>query len=126
MTDDEITGEIPFMPALGALFVALGLVAVLVAVLISDRGRDTVPVGTRMIAPVGYYPTIAVAGEWVTNPDGSRVCRLRTAIVRGMTFSRGLCEDWQGAVPSWGQQVPWLRMTRDGRSQVMIEGRWHP
>lgn len=70
---------------------------------------------------------IARAGEWITNPeDGSRVCRLRTAIVRGMTFTRNLCEDWQGPVPQWAQTVPWLRWTPNGGGKIMVEGRWRP
>lgn len=46
--------EIPrdcLTPVLGALFVALGLVAVLVALLVSDPKRDAVMVGARMVSP---------------------------------------------------------------------------
>lgn len=69
---------------------------------------------------------IATTGEWVTNPDGSRVCRLRRPIYRAMVFSRDLCEDWQGAVPAWGQTVPWLQYTGAHGGKIMIEGRWRP
>lgn len=97
---------------------SLTLVAVTNFTLRREPPEPIAPV-IQSAASVGL---IARAGEWITNPeDGSRVCRLRTAIARSMTFTRDLCEDWQGPVPQWAQTVPWLR-----GGKIMVEGRWRP
>ena len=77
--------------------------------------RTDLPIGTP----------IATSGEWVTNPDGTKVCRLVRDIGVGMTMSLGSCADWVGAVPVNKQIVPWLRNNR-GVGQINVEGKWRP
>ena len=74
--------------------------------------------------PISGSP-IARAGEWVTNPDGSRVCRLTRDLTVGMTPSLTMCSDWQTEKPGYAQIVPWLRVNRMG-SQINVEGKWRP
>lgn len=78
--------------------------------------------------PVRAMPintAFAFAGEWVTNPDGRRVCKLSQPLSTGRFASIGMCDEWIGAKPFEGQQVPWLRSNR-GFGQIHIEGEWRP
>lgn len=72
------------------------------------------------------HKPIARAGEWVTAPDRSRVCKLREDLFYGMTMEIERCEDWQTPVPRKDEQVPFLRWSPRGGSQIMIEHEWRP
>ena len=68
---------------------------------------------------------IASAGQWVTHPDGTLVCRLTRPITVGMVMTLESCEDWQEPKPSYAQTVPWLRNNR-GFGQIHVERNWRP
>lgn len=77
--------------------------------------RSDLPTGTP----------IAKAGEWVTNPDGTKVCRLVHNVVVGGFMNVSSCADWVDEMPKFGQAVPYLRSNR-GFGQIHIEGEWRP
>lgn len=63
----------------------------------------------------------ARAGEWVTHPDGTHVCRLTVDLTQFMVMQKSYCTDWVQPAPYYGQQVDWLR-----QHQINIEGQWRP
>ena len=83
---------------------------------------------TMMIIPVSDQ-SIAKPDEWITRPDGSRVCRLYLGLHVGMqTNPREWCSDWQETPPPYGapcDSVSWCRI-RFGRMQFLIGGDWRP
>lgn len=65
-------------------------------------------------------------GEWVTRPDGRRVCRLSADLMIDHRIDPSFCADWQEPEPKVGQPVDgWVRANQGGY-QIMIEGRWRP
>jgi hypothetical protein len=79
--------------------------------------------------PVAIERAIAKPGEWITRPDGSRVCRIALGLYRAMPSNPKIwCVDWQEPEPFNGQlcdSVPWCR-TYLGGMQFLIEGTWRP
>ncbi len=81
---------------------------------------------------------IALAGEWVTTPDGRRVCRLAQTLEHGMMMPVSFCMSWQDgfSAPAYAQSLPfrdgYLRTNRHpgaawGTLQIHVEGRgWVP
>lgn len=70
--------------------------------------------------------TLGHRGEWVTRPDGRRVCRLAHDLTLYTAIDRGFCTDWQEREPVTAQPVEgWIRSKGAGH-QIMIEGRWRP
>ena len=72
----------------------------------------------------------AKRGEWITRPDGTRVCKLEVDLQNGMIASpRMWCGDWQEPIPYEGtpySSLSWARLGIGGRPQFLIEGRWRP
>lgn len=73
----------------------------------------------------------AHAGEWVTYPDGRRVCRLTQDLRRGDRIkSEGMCTDWTEPPIHAGESFKardWTRMRLpDGRPQIHLERGWVP
>lgn len=73
-------------------------------------------------------PRIAARGEWVTRPDGRRVCRLSSDLTLYQVVGPEFCVDWQEPMPRVGEAVEgWVRPKKGGGGyQIMIEGRWRP
>lgn len=79
---------------------------------------------------------IALAGEWVSTPDGRRVCRLAVDIQHGMLLPVSFCMSWQDGFgpPIRGQSFSrdYIRARRNldvnwGTLQIHIEGKgWVP
>ena len=105
-------------PVAAALFGALLLVAGLVAFQIPERPWNH---------PASVHSLIASTGEWVTRPDGRKVCRLSRNIYRYEVLpASGWCEEWREPAPQYGQTVDgWIRSYL-GSHQIMIEGEWRP
>lgn len=82
---------------------------------------ETPPARTNL--PTGT--PIARTGEWVTNPDGTRVCKLVRDVRVGGFMNVSSCSDWVGEMPQFGQLVPYLRNNR-GFGQIHVEGEWRP
>lgn len=77
----------------------------------------------------------ALAGDWVSTPDGRRVCRLAQDLEHGMILPISFCMSWQDGFhqPIRGEQISRdyvrTRPTRDGwgTMQIHIEGKgWVP
>lgn len=76
----------------------------------------------------------AVAGQWITKEDGTKVCRLSMDLVTDMTMlPPSFCQDWQpGFTPiRQGQPFPmnqgWIRFDPDGPGfQFHVENNWVP
>lgn len=75
---------------------------------------------------VEQHAPIAHAGEWVTHPNGQKVCRLRSDIFYGQVMEASNCDDWAERIPFRGQLVDWLRMRTGGGGQINIDGEWRP
>lgn len=77
---------------------------------------------------------IALAGEWVSTPDGRRVCQLRYSIVSESRLQPGFCENWQTPFvpPLYAEPYPvrdgWIRSAWPSPGiQLHIEGKgWRP
>lgn len=91
--------------------------------------------------PIVILAAVALAGDWVSTPDGQRVCQLTSTPAMHSIIGSGFCENWQ--LPyrqvQHGEQIPfsqgWIRRvkpmafweTRWGTMQVHIEGKgWLP
>lgn len=82
---------------------------------------------------------IAIAGDWVTTPEGKRVCQLSYTLDHGSVMSPDFCMNWQPPFNrvERGQMIPfgegWVRRvkpgwaSRWGTMQIHIEGKgWVP
>lgn len=102
------------------VFLCAGLFAALLAVMVAGSVLKTPP----KISP----SVLGRSGEWVTRPDGRRVCRLSGDLMIYHRIDQSFCTDWQEPEPAIGQVVDgWVRGNPVGGSyQIMIEGRWRP
>lgn len=99
-----------------------------VAFLLSPIAAGAALVWLRHPAPEPEPVVLGRQGEWVTRPDGRRVCRLRYDLTIYNAISTGFCEDWREPEPKFGQPVEgWMRANPAGTGhQIMIEGNWKP
>lgn len=104
-----------FWLGVGALAIGCAIVAIL--------DRYCVPPAP---SKDGFPPPIAKAGEWVTHPDGTRICRLLFPIYPNQVVEPSFCEDWQERIPYRGMQVDFLRSSPWRGGQTNIEGKWRP
>jgi hypothetical protein len=72
---------------------------------------------------IEQHVPIAHIGDWVTHPDGQKVCRLRVDLFYGQVMEVGDCEDWVEKTPFRGQIVDWLR---GPPRQINVNGEWKP
>lgn len=93
-----------------------------------------------LCAKAAFGATIAGAGEWVTTPEGKRVCQLSYTLEHGSVMSPDFCMNWQPPFNrvERGQLIPfgqgWVRKvqpsgweSRWGTMQIHIEGKgWVP
>lgn len=88
----------------------------------------TIDVATHLPADiVDQHKPIARAGEWVTHPDGRKVCRLPADLYWNQIMEAKDCTDWQEPVPFRGQMVDWLGgpILSHG-NKINIGGEWRP
>lgn len=76
---------------------------------------------------------LALAGEWITTPEGARVCKLTEPLEPYRILQPSFCGDWQpGFIPlQRGMTFPfregWVRPNPDGYYiQFHVEDRWVP
>ncbi len=103
------------------------LTAVLGAVILTGA-LLTVLVATRLPeVPPPRSNVVAREGEWITRPDGRRVCRVTRTISRYETLpATGWCSDWQETAPQYGQTVSGWARSSAGYFQIMVNGQWRP
>ena len=75
------------------------------------------------------------AGEWVTHPDGSRVCQVSHTIFRvngpPTAWVRAACSSWTEALPPYGAPVArctfdWIDVDQQGIQRIHIGDKWVP
>lgn len=103
------------------IVVGLGLCVGIIAIAL----MATVDVITSLPPDIiEQHKPIARAGEWVTHPDGFRVCRLTRNIYYRQVLEPSDCTDWREPIPFHGQIVDFLSQERGGK--INIEGEWRP